>query len=138
MFFSFTSFLSPGTIYHYDFTTHTLELFRQSESHFDAAPYTTSQVFYPSKDGTRIPLFLVHKKDLVLDGTNPTLLHGYGGFRNSQMPGFSVAISYWLEHGGIYAVANLRGGNEYGEAWHEAGMLAKKQNVFDDFLAAAE
>ncbi len=138
MFFGFTSFLSPITIYRYDFSTETLAVFRQSACRFDASPYTISHIFYPSKDGTQIPLFLVHQKDLILDGTHPTILHGYGGFRISQMPEFSRAQSFWLAHGGIYAVANLRGGGEYGEEWHEAGILEKKQNVFDDFIAAAE
>jgi prolyl oligopeptidase len=138
LFFRFTSFLTPGTTYRYDFVAETLEVFRQTECHFDASPYITSQVFYASKDGTRIPMFLVHKKDIVLDGTNPTLLYGYGGFRISQLPEFSLAASFWLEHGGIYAVANLRGGNEYGEEWHQAGILERKQNVFDDYIAAAE
>src|SRR5438552_13954682 len=105
---------------------------------FDPTGYETTQVFYSSKDGTRVPMFLTHKKDLRLDGNNATLLYGYGGFNISLTPSFSIAVLNWVENGGVYAVANLRGGGEYGEEWHEAGMLEKKQNVFDDFIAAAE
>ena len=137
-FFRFSSFLSAGTIYRYDFATDALEVFRQIESGFDASSYSVSQKFYSSKDETRIPLFLVHKRDLVLDGTTPTLLTGYGGFRISQWPTFSSAARFWIEHGGIYALANIRGGGEYGEEWHQAGMLENKQNCFDDFIGAAE
>ncbi|HZT99065.1 MAG TPA: prolyl oligopeptidase family serine peptidase, partial [Ktedonobacteraceae bacterium] len=105
---------------------------------FDLSSYETKQIFYTSKDGTRIPMFLTHKKGLMLDGNNPTLLYGYGGFNVSLTPAFAASTLLWAEHGGVYAVANLRGGNEYGEDWHQAGMLEKKQNVFDDFIAAAE
>ena len=138
MFLGFTSFLYPSSIYRYDFTDGSLALYRASEVDFDAGAYETEQVFYHSKDGTRIPMFLTHKKGLELHGNNPTLLYGYGGFNLSMTPAFSVSTVAWLEHGGVYAVANLRGGGEYGEAWHLAGTLERKQNVFDDFIAAAE
>jgi prolyl oligopeptidase len=138
MFLSFTSFLYPPTIYRYDFTDNSLRPYHTSELDFDASGYETRQVFYHSKDGTRIPMFVTHKKGLMLDGNNPTLLYGYGGFNVSLTPVFSVPILAWLEHGGVFAMANLRGGGEYGEAWHLAGTLEHKQNVFDDFIAAAE
>ncbi len=137
-FFGFTSFLFPNNIYRYDFATNAVTLFHDSEIRFDASNYETEQVFYPSKDGTRIPMFLTHKKGLVKDGNNPTLLYGYGGFKVSLTPTFSLVALLWIENGGIYAVANLRGGGEYGEEWHQAGVLDKKQNVFDDFIAAGE
>ena len=107
-------------------------------SSFDPAPYVTEQVFYASKDGTRVPMFITRRKDAKLDGTNPTLLYGYGGFDVSLTPTYSAAVAAWLEQGGVYAVANLRGGGEYGADWHDAGTRTKKQNVFDDFIAAAE
>ncbi len=138
MFFSFASFLFPGTIYHYDFTNDNLAVFRRAEIDFAASGYETRQVFYHSKDGTRVPMFITHRKGLKLNGNNPTLLYGYGGFNISRRPYFSVSTLIWLEMGGVYAVANLRGGGEYGQAWHQGGMLDKKQNVFDDFIAAAE
>ena len=138
LFFSFTSYLVPTSIYRYDFTSDTLTLFHGAEIKFDASGYETEQVFYPSKDGTHIPMFLTHKKGLVKDGSNPTLLYGYGGFNVSLTPAFSLVALLWVESGGIYAVANLRGGGEYGEEWHKAGVLDKKQNVFDDFIAAGE
>ena len=138
MFFAFTSFLFPTAIYRYDFTNDKLAVFRKGEIDFDSSLYQTKQVFYHSKDGTRIPMFITHKKDLKLNGSNPTLLYGYGGFYICRRPSFSVATLTWLEQGGVYAVANIRGGAEYGENWHKAGMLDKKQNVFDDFIAAAE
>ena len=140
MFFSFTSFLFPETSYRYDFPTEQLTVVRKPETDFDSSDYQTTQVFYHSKDGTRIPMFITQKKGLKLDCSNPTLLSGYGGFSDisNSKPRFSVPILIWLEHGGVYAVANIRGGGEYGEAWHQAGMLDKKQNVFDDFIAAAE
>lgn len=137
-FYAFTSFAYPTTIYRYDVEAGQSTVFRAPEIDFDPEDYAVEQVFYPSKDGTRIPMFIVHKKGLARDGQNPTYLYGYGGFDVSLTPAFSVSNLAWLELGGIYAVANLRGGGEYGQAWHEAGMLDKKQNVFDDFIAAAE
>jgi prolyl oligopeptidase len=137
-FYSFTSFISPTTIYRYDPETGKSSIFKQPKVDFDATKYETKQVFYNSKDGTRIPMFLTCKKGLKLDGRNPTLLYAYGGFDISLTPGFSIPTVVWLEMGGIYAQPNLRGGGEYGEDWHLAGTKAKKQNVFDDFIAAAE
>ncbi|MCB1183915.1 prolyl oligopeptidase family serine peptidase [bacterium] len=137
-YFTFTGFLNPGEIHHYDFTTGETTLFRKPAIDFDFDAYTAEQVFFTSRDGTRVPMFLVHRRDLVRDGTNPTILHGYGGFNITQRPGFRISLLPWLEQGGVYALANLRGGGEYGEDWHRAGMLANKQNVFDDFIAAAE
>ncbi len=137
-FYSFTSFTTPGTIYRYDATPGTSSVYRAPKVDFDAGKYETKQIFYTSKDGTRVPMFLVYKHGLKLDGRNPTLLYGYGGFDISLTPSFSVSRAAWLEMGGVYALANLRGGGEYGEAWHQAGTKAHKQNVFDDFIAAAE
>ncbi len=136
MFLSFTSFLFPSTSYRYDFLTGKLTVFQKPEIDFDLSNYETRQVFFHSKDGTRVPMFIVHRKGLQLNGNNLTMLYGYGGFNISLKPGFSVSRLVWLELGGVYAVVNLRGGGEYGEAWHQAGMLDKKQNVFDDFIAA--
>ncbi len=138
MFYAFTSFLYPTTIFRYDFKTGQSQVFKAPTIDFDASAYETEQVFYRSKDGTRVPMFLTHKKGLKRDGTNPTYLYGYGGFNISLTPSFSVGTLVWLELGGVYAVPNLRGGGEYGEEWHQAGMHEKKQNVFDDFIAAAE
>ncbi len=138
LFLSFTSYLVPTTVYRYDFAGDGLTALHTPSIAFDASAYETEQVFYPSKDGTRIPMFLTHKKGLVRDGNNPTLLYGYGGFNISLTPMFSLVALLWVESGGIYAVANLRGGGEYGEEWHQAGVLGKKQNVFDDFIAAGE
>ncbi|MBW4535612.1 MAG: prolyl oligopeptidase family serine peptidase [Pleurocapsa minor HA4230-MV1] len=137
-FYTFTSFTTPATIYRYDLTTGESKLFRQPQVDFDPEAYQTQQVFYPSKDGTKIPMFITHKKGIKLDGNNPTYLYAYGGFNISLTPSFSISNVVWLEMGGIYAVPNLRGGGEYGEDWHQAGMKDKKQNVFDDFIAAAE
>jgi len=138
-FFSFSSFTAPGTIYRYDLETGKATVFRRPDiKGFDPGQYETKQVFFPSKDGTRIPMFLTYKKGLKLDGSNPTYLYGYGGFNVSVVPAFSTAHLVWMERGGVYAVANLRGGGEYGEDWHQAGMKLKKQNVFDDFIAASE
>ena len=137
-FYSFTSFTFPSTIYRYNLLTHESSIFRQSQLDFDADKYETKQVFYHSKDGTKIPMFITHKKDIKLDGNNPTYLYAYGGFNVSLTPGFSISNLVWMEMGGIYAVPNLRGGGEYGEEWHQAGMKLNKQNVFDDFIAAAE
>jgi prolyl oligopeptidase len=137
-FYSFTSFTNPSTIYRYDLQTGKSTLFRQPEVDFNPQDYEIRQVFYRSKDGTQVPMFIVHKKGIQLDSTNPTYLYGYGGFGVSLTPGFSVSLLVWLEMGGVYASPNLRGGGEYGEAWHQAGMKLQKQNVFDDFIAAAE
>lgn len=137
-FYTFTSFTNPGEIYKYDLKTGKSELFRKTEVNFRPDDFVTKQVFYTSKDGTKIPMFIMHKRGLVLDGNNPTLLYGYGGFNISLSPSFSVSRIMFLENGGVYAIASLRGGGEYGEDWHKAGMLERKQNVFDDFIAAAE
>jgi prolyl oligopeptidase len=137
-FYSFTGFTTPGTIYRYDLQTGKSSLFRQPKVDFHPEDYETHQVFYPSKDGTRIPMFITHKKGLKLNGKNPTLLYGYGGFNISLTPNFSVSLVVWMERGGVYAVPNLRGGGEYGEDWHQAGTKLRKQNVFDDFIAAGE
>ncbi len=137
-FYSFTSFTTPPTIYRYDFSTRQSTVFRQPNVDFNPADYETRQVFYSSKDGTQVPMFITHKKGLKLDGNNPTYLYGYGGFGISLTPSFSISLLVWLEMGGVYAVPNLRGGGEYGEEWHQAGTKLKKQNVFDDFIAAAE
>jgi prolyl oligopeptidase len=139
VFYTFNSLNVPPAIYRYDIATRTSTVFRQpAVPGYDADKFETKQVFYPSKDGTRIPMFLVHRKGLVLDGRNPTLLYGYGGFNVVQSPTFSAARLALLEQGFVYASANLRGGGEYGEKWHQQGMKLKKQNVFDDFIAAAE
>jgi prolyl oligopeptidase len=137
-FYFFTGFTTPGTIYRYDMTTGQSTVFRQPKVDFNPADYETRQVFYRSADGTRVPMFITHRKGIELNGRNPTLLYGYGGFDISLTPSFSVANLVWMEMGGVYAVPNLRGGGEYGEEWHQAGMKLKKQNVFDDFIAAAE
>jgi prolyl oligopeptidase len=137
-FFTFASFATPPSVYRYDIATGQSKLLRQAKVKFDPAQYEVKQVFYPSKDGTKVPIFIAHKKGIKLDGSNPTLLYGYGGFNISQTPGFSVSRLAWMEMGGIFALANLRGGGEYGDAWHRAGTKLRKQNVFDDFIAAAE
>jgi prolyl oligopeptidase len=137
-FYSFTGFTTPPTIYRYNMVTGESTLFRQPQVDFNPNDYETRQVFYPSKDGTQIPMFITHRKGLALDGKNPTYLYGYGGFNASITPSFSVSSLVWMELGGVYAVANLRGGGEYGEEWHQAGTKLKKQTVFDDFIAAAE
>ena len=137
-FYSFTSYTVPGNIYRYDMKTGKSTVFRAPKVDFASDAYETKQVFYASKDGTRVPMFITHKKGLKLAGANPTYLFGYGGFNIPQTPGFSVSMAVWLEMGGVFAVANLRGGGEYGEDWHLSGTKAKKQNVFDDFIAAAE
>ena len=137
-FYSFSSFTDPGTIYRYDVASNKSTVFKKPESKFDADDYVTKQVFYKSKDGTRVPMFIVHKKGIKLNGQNPTYLYAYGGFNISQTPRYSPTNMTWLDMGGVYVLANLRGGGEYGEEWHEAGMRLKKQNVFDDFIAAAE
>jgi prolyl oligopeptidase len=137
-FYSYTSFTYPSTIFKYDIKTGKSELFRKSEVKFDPSAYETKQVFYPSKDGTKVPMFITYKKGIKPDGSNPTLLYGYGGFNINMTPAFSISNIPFFEAGGVYCVANLRGGAEYGEDWHKGGMLEKKQNVFDDFIAAAE
>jgi prolyl oligopeptidase len=137
-FYSFTSFNVPGTIYRHDMATGRSAVFREPKVAFNPADYETRQVFFASKDRTRIPMFVSHKRGLRLDGRNPTQLYGYGGFNSSLTPAFSVSMLAWMERGGVYAMPNLRGGGEYGEEWHQAGTKLKKQNVFDDFIAAAE
>jgi prolyl oligopeptidase len=137
-FFSYTDYLTPPQIYHYDIRANTASLWRKPAIAADARELVTEQVFYTSKDGTRVPLSITHRRDMVRDGDQPFLLYGYGGFDVSLTPQFSPSVLAWLELGGAYAVANLRGGGEYGEQWHLAGTLADKQNVFDDFIAAAE
>jgi prolyl oligopeptidase len=138
VFYTFTSITYPPTIFKYDIATGESSLFRKPDVKFEPEDYVTDQIFYPSKDGTQIPMFIVHKKGLELNGKNPAILYGYGGFNISSTPNFSPTRIAWLEQGGVYCIANLRGGSEYGEKWHEAGMRDKKQNVFDDFIAAAE
>jgi prolyl oligopeptidase len=137
-FYSFTSFTTPTTIYRYDVASGESAVFKKPKVAFNPDDYQTEQVFYASKDGTRVPMFISSKKGLKRDGQNPTLLYGYGGFNVPMTPGFSPSSLVWMEMGGIYAVANLRGGGEYGEEWHQGGTKLKKQNVFDDFIAAAE
>jgi len=137
-FYSYSGFTDPGSIYRHDMTTGKSEVFRRPKVDFDPDGYETKQIFYKSKDGTQVPMFITHKKGVKLDGSNPTLLYGYGGFNIPITPGFSVTNVVWMEMGGVYAVANIRGGGEYGKTWHEAGMKLVKQNVFDDFIAAAE
>ncbi len=138
IFFSFESFLYPQTLFRYDLGSNKLSPIGKNPLDFDIENYETEQVFYESKDGTQVPIFLTHQKDLEKNGDNPTILYGYGGFTISQTPFFNVWNLVWLEMGGVFALANLRGGTEYGEAWHKAGMLENKQNVFDDFIAGAE
>jgi prolyl oligopeptidase len=138
VFYTFFSFTYPPTIFRYDIATGTSTVHRRTEVPFDADQFETSQVFYQSRDGTRIPMFVVHRKGLELDGRRPTLLYAYGGFNISQGPSFNPLLVALLEQGGVYALANIRGGGEYGDAWHKAGVLLNRQNVFDDFIAAAE
>ncbi|HEY9808741.1 MAG TPA: prolyl oligopeptidase family serine peptidase [Halomicronema sp.] len=137
-FYSFTGFTSPATIYRYDMITGKSSLFRKLNVDFNPEEYETKQIFYPSKDGTKIPMFITHKKGIQLDGNNPTYLYAYGGFSVSLTPWFFVGNLIWMELGGILAIANLRGGGEYGEDWHQAGMKHNKQKVFDDFICGAE
>jgi prolyl oligopeptidase len=138
LYFSFSNYITPGTIYSYDPKTGSSKEYQKPKVDFNSADYESKQVFYTSKDGTKIPMIITHKKGLKLDGKNPTVLYGYGGFNISLTPSFSVANVVWMENGGIYAVANLRGGGEYGKKWHDAGTQMNKQNVFDDFIAAGE
>ncbi|WP_299098317.1 prolyl oligopeptidase family serine peptidase [uncultured Winogradskyella sp.] len=138
LYYSFTNYVTPGSIYKYNIEKGTSELFRKPDIDFNPENYTSKQIFYKSKDGTKVPMIITHKKGLELNGKNPTILYGYGGFNVSLTPSFSIANAVWMEQGGIYAVPNLRGGGEYGKAWHDAGTKLQKQNVFDDFIAAAE
>ncbi len=138
LYYSFTNYVTPGSIYKYDIENGTSELYRKPDIDFNPNDYESKQIFYTSKDGTKVPMIITHKKGLELNVKNPTILYGYGGFNISLTPSFSIANAVWMEQGGIYAVANLRGGGEYGKAWHDAGTQMKKQNVFDDFIAAAE
>ncbi len=137
-YYTFTSFLYPPTIYNYDLNSGLSQVFKKTEVKFNAENYETKQVFFPSQDGTMVPMFITSKKGLVLDGNNPCMLYAYGGFQINITPDFKANRILFLENGGIYCVANLRGGNEYGESWHKSGMLENKQNVFNDFIAAAE
>mgnify|MGYP001237133996 FL=1 len=138
LYYSFSSYTYPSTIFNYNIKTGESELYRQPEIDFTPSDYNTEQVFYKSKDGTIVPMFITFKKGVERNGANPTILYGYGGFNISQTPGFNPTNIAWLENGGIYAVANIRGGGEYGKKWHKAGTQMNKQNVFDDFIAAAE
>ena len=138
LYYSFTNYVTPGSIYKYDIATGISELFIKPKIDFNPENFESQQVFYTSKDGTKIPMIITHKKGLKLDGKNPTILYGYGGFNISLTPNFSIANAVWMEQGGVYAVPNLRGGGEYGKKWHDAGTKMDKQNVFDDFIAAAE
>jgi prolyl oligopeptidase len=137
-FYSYSSFNAPPTIYRYDIAAGESTVFRAAEVDFDPADYVVKQVFYESKDGTRVPMFIAHRSDLEIKGDTPTLLYGYGGFNIALSPSFSVTRLGWMEMGGIFALANIRGGGEYGEDWHHGGMKLNKQNVFDDFIAAGE
>jgi prolyl oligopeptidase len=137
-FFTFQTFHVPSTIYRYDIATGEQSVWAAPQLPVDAAAYEVNQRWFTSKDGTEVPMFVVHRPDVVLDGSNPTLLTGYGGFNNSMTPAFSALATTWLQSGGVFALANMRGGGEFGEEWHRAGMLESKQNVFDDFIAAAE
>lgn len=138
LYYSFTNYTTPNSIYKYNIEKGTSELYRKPEIDFNPENYESKQVFYTSKDGTKVPMIITHKKGLELNGKNPTILYGYGGFNISITPSFSIPNAVWMEQGGIYAVPNLRGGGEYGKEWHKAGTKMKKQNVFDDFIAAAE
>ena len=138
LYYSLSNYTAPATIYRYDIATGESTLYKAPEVAFDPSLFVTEQVFYASKDGTQVPMFITHRKDLKLNGKNPCLLYGYGGFQINMTPGFNPSALMFVEQGGVYCVANLRGGSEYGEAWHKAGMLENKQNVFDDFIAAAE
>lgn len=138
IFYSFTSFTNAGTSYRYDVEKNVSTVYKKSEFKINSDDFVTKQDFYTSKDGTKIPIFIIHKKGIKLDGNNPTIIYGYGGFNISLTPSFSISRALWLEEGGVYAIANIRGGGEYGEEWHKAGTLMQKQNVFDDFIAASE
>jgi prolyl oligopeptidase len=137
-FFTYSSFNFPPTVYKYEIAQNTSKVFQKPKLAFKPEDFQVIQKFYLSKDGTRVPMFIVSKKGLVLNGKNPTILHGYGGFNISSTPSFTASLMAWLEKGGVYVLANLRGGSEYGEKWHQAGMKLNKQNVFDDFIFAAK
>lgn len=138
LYYSFTNYLTPGSVYSFNIATGVSKLYKKPNIDFNSQEYQSKQIFYTSKDGTQVPMIITHKKGMVLDGTNPTILYGYGGFNISLTPSFSITNAVWMEQGGVYAVANLRGGGEYGKKWHDAGTKLQKQNVFDDFIAAAE
>ncbi len=138
LYYSFTNYLTPGSIYSFNISSGVSKLYKKPNIDFNSQEYQSKQVFYTSKDGTQVPMIITHKKGIVLDGTNPTILYGYGGFNISLTPSFSITNAVWMEQGGVYAVANLRGGGEYGKKWHDAGTKLQKQNVFDDFISAAE
>ena len=138
LYYSFTNYITPGSTYSFDAKTGISSIYQRPKVDFKSEQYESKQVFYTSKDGTKIPMIITHKKGLKLDGKNPTILYAYGGFNISLTPSFSIANAVWMENGGVYAVPNLRGGGEYGKKWHDAGTKMQKQNVFDDFIAAAE
>ncbi|MGB8375678.1 MAG: prolyl oligopeptidase family serine peptidase, partial [Salegentibacter sp.] len=138
LYYSFTNYVTPGTIYKYNIEKGTSELYNKPNINFNPEDYESKQIFYTSKDGTKVPMIITYKKGIEMNGKNPTMLYGYGGFDISLTPSFSITNAVWLEQGGIYAVPNIRGGGEYGKKWHDAGIKMKKQNVFDDFIAAAE
>jgi prolyl oligopeptidase len=138
LYYSFTNYVTPGNIYAFDPATGKSTVYQKPKIGFNSEDYTSEQVFYTSKDGTKVPMIITYKNGLKRDGKNPTMLYGYGGFNISLTPSFSISNAVWLENGGIYAVPNLRGGGEYGRKWHDAGTKLQKQNVFDDFIAAAD
>jgi len=138
LYYSFTNYTTPGSVFSFEPKSGKSEIYQKPKVDFKSEEYESKQVFYTSKDGTKIPMIITYKKGTKLDGKNPTILYGYGGFNVSLTPAFSIANAVWMENGGVYAVANLRGGGEYGKKWHDAGTKLQKQNVFDDFIAAAE
>jgi prolyl oligopeptidase len=138
VYYSFTNYITPATIFAFEPNSGESKVYQKSKAQFKSEDYESKQVFYTSKDGTKIPMLITHKKGLILDGKNPTILYGYGGFNISLTPNFSISNAVWMENGGVFAVPNLRGGGEYGKEWHDAGTQLRKQNVFDDFIAAAE
>jgi len=138
LYYSFSNYITPGSIYSFDPKTSQSTFYSKPKVEFNPDDYVSNQIFYHSKDGTKVPMIITHKKGIKMDGTNPAILYGYGGFNISLTPRFSIANAAWLEMGGVYAVANLRGGGEYGKEWHDAGTQMNKQNVFDDFIAAGE